>query len=128
MPAPRGAAALGVAALLVVSVVLYAVDPARYTLTPPCAFRTFTGLACPGCGATRAAHALLHGHLGRAFDLNPWAFVITPGLALFLVVPQLAAAGQARRARTVLAWSGLVITIGFWIWRNTAAYPFARVV
>lgn len=106
---------------------LYLVDPSQHALTPPCAFRTFTGLACPGCGLTRAAHALLHGDLALAFSLNPWGFVSGPLLAGFFVAPSLAPPAISQRARTALAWTGALVTLAFWIWRNTPGYPFATV-
>ena len=36
----------------------------------PCPLYVSTGLYCPGCGLTRAAYALLHGQVGRAFGYN----------------------------------------------------------
>ena len=36
----------------------------------PCPMYVSTGLYCPGCGLTRAAYALLHGQIGRAFGYN----------------------------------------------------------
>ena len=35
-----------------------------------CTFRNFTGLYCPGCGATHALYELLHGHILRSITLN----------------------------------------------------------
>lgn len=119
---------LAVALTAGAAAVLYTFDPARYVLTPPCAFRTVTGWACPGCGLTRAAHALLHGDVARAFSLNPWAFFSGPALALFFATPRIAPPATSRRVRAVLAWTGLALTLAFWVWRNTSDYPFARVV
>ena len=50
---------------------------------PPCYFHALTGLHCPGCGATRAAYALLHGNLGEAFHQNALAVLAFPFLAYF---------------------------------------------
>ena len=128
MPAFRGATtALVVALVTAATAVLYVVDPTQYTLTPPCAFRTVTGLACPGCGLTRAAHALLHGEVAQAFSLNPWSFVSGPLLAGFLAAPVVTSPTVSRRTRTVLAWTGAILTLAFWVWRNTPGYPFAVV-
>jgi hypothetical protein len=55
---------------------------------PGCFFRRITGLECPGCGMTRATHAVLHGRFAEAFRLNPVGVVLFPlamlGLALEL--------------------------------------------
>ena len=40
---------------------VFFVDPAMQSFLPPCLFHAFTGLYCPGCGATRALHRLVHG-------------------------------------------------------------------
>lgn len=36
-----------------------------------CPFALCTGTACPGCGMTRAASALIRGDFGMAIDLHP---------------------------------------------------------
>ncbi len=113
-------AAVGIGVLLVV-------DPTRSAVTPPCPYRTLLGIACPGCGLTRAAHALLHGDWTRAFALNPWAFVATPAAVAFTSLHALPDATRTRRARSGIAWTMLAVTVAFWIWRNTSAYPFLKV-
>ena len=47
-----------------------AVDPNRPGHYPSCPFRLVTGWACPGCGALRAVHALTHGDVATALQLN----------------------------------------------------------
>lgn len=49
--------------------------PQSSSLYPPCPIHQFTGLLCPGCGATRALAALTRGHLIEALQLNPLAIV-----------------------------------------------------
>src|ERR1035438_1401565 len=56
--------------------VLFFFDPAKHGFYPICLFHSLTGLNCPGCGATRAAHQLLHGHLLGALHDNA-LFVLT---------------------------------------------------
>jgi len=107
--------------------VLYGVDPTRHAITPPCPYLTLTGLACPGCGLTRAVHFLLHGEVGRAFAFNPWAFVSGPALLAFILLSVVPDPARTVRVRTGISWMMLMITIGFWIWRNTSSYPFIRV-
>jgi hypothetical protein len=38
-----------------------------------CLFRSWTGVACPACGMTRAVSALLSGSLGEMISLHPLA-------------------------------------------------------
>jgi len=62
---------------------LYWFDPAETPLYPPCLVRLYTGLSCPGCGATRALHALLHLRLDEAWRLNPLWTAGAPALAVW---------------------------------------------
>lgn len=41
-----------------------------------CMFHALTGLDCPGCGMTRAAWLLMHGHPIQSLAQNPFLFVI----------------------------------------------------
>lgn len=45
---------------------------------PGCMFRKLTGIECPGCGMTRAAHALLNGRISDAFAFNPVGIILLP--------------------------------------------------
>jgi hypothetical protein len=74
---------LAVLALLsaVAGLVLFCFDPRQYHFYPVCFFHKTTGLLCPGCGALRALHQLLHGHLATAFRFNPVLIVSLPILA-----------------------------------------------
>lgn len=47
-----------------------------------CPFALLTGTACPGCGMTRAASALVRGDLAGAFALHP--LVLAIGIELML--------------------------------------------
>ena len=60
--------------------VLFCFDPAQYHFYPVCFFHQTTGLLCPGCGALRGLHQLLHGHLAAAFRFNPMLVVSLPFL------------------------------------------------
>jgi hypothetical protein len=42
--------------------------------TPICLFHEFTGVACPGCGATRCVRDLMKGSWTSAFLMNPMVF------------------------------------------------------
>lgn len=109
-------AALGLAA------VYFVLDPARYPF-PRCPFNLLTGLYCPGCGSQRATHALLHGQVGRAAQLNLLAVVSLPLLALGAADGLWAAlTGVPRRAallyRPWLAWAVAGFTVAFGVLRN----------
>ena len=64
----------------VASLVLFCFDPRQYHFYPVCFFHKTTGLLCPGCGALRALHQLLHGHLATALRFNPVLIVSLPFL------------------------------------------------
>lgn len=70
---------LGITATIVAGVLYFALDPAAHPF-PRCPVLTLTGLQCPGCGSQRALHALLHGHVGLAWGLNPMLFVALPAM------------------------------------------------
>ena len=101
---------------------LYFVNPAGFPFLPACPLYTLTGLHCPGCGMTRATHALLHGQLLAALRFN---VLFTVGL------PVLAVAGLWCWLRgRVLPWSPAATwwtmgsLIAFGVARNIPAAPF----
>ena len=54
------------------------VEPAGQVVFLRCWLNEMTGLRCPGCGGTRAVHALLNGDLTRAWRLNPLVVTALP--------------------------------------------------
>ena len=108
------AAAGGCVALAVVGLV----DPSRHTVTPPCPLKALTGLDCPLCGATRATHALLHGQLARALDLNA-LYVVSLPIAAVAVLLWLRTGRLPRPLRhPAAAWTILAIGALFAVVRN----------
>ena len=69
--------ALLTAALLFSAALLF-YPPARTSLYPACPIHQLLGINCPGCGATRALAALLHGHLMEAIRLNTLFVLLLP--------------------------------------------------
>jgi hypothetical protein len=59
---------------------------------PACPIHEYLGLLCPGCGATRALAALLHGRLMEALQFN----------ALFVLLLPFALAGAIESYRRAL--------------------------
>jgi hypothetical protein len=106
--------ALAVSLLIVAAagLVLFCFDPRQYHFYPVCFFHQTTGLLCPGCGALRASHQLLHGHLAAAFRLNPTVVVSLPFLCW------LGARYGLQKARSQPASLGLR---SGWLWLTLAA-------
>lgn len=111
LPAAVMTAAAGAAAILL------RFDPSRTKWMPRCLFHTLTGLYCPGCGATRSLHALLHGHVAAALRWNVLAIPLLILLCLLLWRPR----WGLRRA---VAYPVLAAVVLFWILRNIPCYPF----
>ncbi len=66
------------AAGLLLCAMLYVWPPTRYGFYPACPVHEFLHIECPGCGATRALAALLHGQLMEALRLNALFVALLP--------------------------------------------------
>jgi len=84
---------------------------ALYLLNPVCPIHQLTGLNCPGCGATRALHQLVHGHVGAAVGFNPLVIIGLPFLGWILTRPG-------------WLWAAVTVVVMFGVVRNIPAYPF----
>ncbi|HSE32689.1 MAG TPA: DUF2752 domain-containing protein [Pyrinomonadaceae bacterium] len=115
-------------AALSASVYAFVFEPGKSGFFPACMFRTITGLACPGCGSTRALHQLLHGHVGKAFALNPLLVIALPILMYVLVRHTAWAISGAEPVRNRLPapviYAMFYLLLSFWVIRNTSFYPF----
>lgn len=119
-----GVAGAGVAGLAL----LRKVDPSNPgSGLPPCPFHWATGLYCPGCGATRALHALAHLDLAGALAMNPLLVLALPLVALLLADHARWLPGRPRLLRSPLLdarpWAAAVIA--FALARNLPWPPFA---
>jgi hypothetical protein len=65
------------------AVIFFLFDPTKVAIFPPCVFHQITGLDCPGCGAQRALHQLLHGNIVAAIRLNAMFVLSLPIWALY---------------------------------------------
>jgi len=107
-------------------------DPSESRFLPRCVFHSLTGLYCPGCGTTRAFHALVHGDFAAALRDNLffaallpvilWLLAIETGGAFFGWRPRL------RPAPAALLWTLLAALIAFTVLRNIPipAFEFLR--
>jgi Protein of unknown function (DUF2752) len=97
--------------------VLYTYPPVTSGFYPQCAFRSMTGFDCPGCGTTRALHALLHGHIGEALRLNPFLFAVMALIGFSL--PGWLRGEPPRFLYTRwFGWGSFAVVMAWWIGRN----------
>jgi len=126
LPARRIPPALRIAAGAVVlglAWALFAFNPTTTHLFPPCPLHALTGLYCPGCGTTRAAHQLLHGHVATAFGLNPLMVVALPFIAYVLLRRAIPLGPPARPLPPWTIWALLVVVLTFGVLRNLPWAP-----
>lgn len=119
----RGIFYMGLAAgaLLAVGWIIYRMFFEERFFTE-CAFKSATGLYCPGCGGTRAMDALFSGHFIKALIYHPfvpyclvmWILYEGSHLLEILHVPHI----KGMKFRTVYVWVGLAILFLNWIVKN----------
>ncbi|MDE7402667.1 MAG: DUF2752 domain-containing protein [Muribaculaceae bacterium] len=78
----RWRAVIAVVVLGTAGLLYYLYDPARSQLAPKCSFKLLTGWDCPGCGAQRMVHSLLHLDFASAWQANPFLLCMMPVLIL----------------------------------------------
>jgi hypothetical protein len=66
------------AAIILTAALLFYFPPVQYPFYPQCPIHQYLHLDCPGCGATRALAALLHGHMLEALRLNALTTLLLP--------------------------------------------------
>ena len=109
------------------AVVLYFFDPSKYGFYPVCEFHELTGLNCPGCGGTRAAYELLHGHLLLSLHENALlllSLVVMAGRGVLMAVQKWRHRPVSMLVPPVLLWTFLAIAIVFTVLRNLPAFSF----
>ncbi|MBN2476987.1 MAG: DUF2752 domain-containing protein [Pirellulales bacterium] len=107
---------------------LWRLNPTELSL-PLCGFHSLTGLHCPGCGATRATHELLHGRLGAALHDNA-LWVLTLPLVVYAIASEVRQTicgrglpGNPLRCPRVMIAVGVAAAV-FGVLRNVPHYPF----
>ena len=123
-----GTLAVLAAALISVTFLLWRFDPRDFHM-PVCTFYATTGLYCPGCGATRATHDLLHGHFLSALRHNAFWIGILP-VAVYQVVSEALRLIRGYRLKHDLASRpGVLIALAvlgvlFAVLRNVPSHPW----
>lgn len=101
------------------------VDPNVPGHYPTCPFLWVTGLFCPGCGALRTVHALVHLDVATALTLNVLVVACVPLLALWWVRWSYRQwTGRPRRwvAPAWSLWTLLVVVVAFGVLRNVPGF------
>lgn len=106
---------LGVTACIVLLLVPPGSPHAKWL--PKCMFHQMTGLYCPGCGATRALSAMLHGDVKASLHNNALLFPLLALIVFLIVKPQTSL--KRPFAITIAA-----VVLGFTILRNIPVAPF----
>lgn len=84
--------------------------PTDQSFFPKCVLHQWTGLHCPGCGSTRACHALLHGRWTDAVRFNPMLIIGGPIIAgVLFVKSRRERAGQAVMWRTSVTLATIIL-------------------
>lgn len=123
---PTWPAILAVATVLAgVVVLLWFVDPGQVNWLPKCPLHLLTGWHCPGCGATRMVHALVHGDLARAFTSNALLVMLGPALVVYSLWRRLCdGPGWTSRVSPRAIWALAAVLLVFAVLRNVPVYPF----
>ena len=107
--------------------VVFAVDPETPGHYPTCPFLALTGWYCPGCGTTRALHALLHGDAGLALQRNPLTVAALVVLAAAFALWSRRLWRGAPRTWVAPPWvlyGLLVVILAFWVLRNVPGWTW----
>lgn len=113
---------LAAGALLVIGILTFFDPFSASNVLPPCLFHALTHLYCPGCGTTRALHALLHGEPVLAVRMNPLTVIALPLIPLMVwntMCPDRVLFSKVSDARL---WLPLVVA--FAVLRNLPWEPF----
>lgn len=84
---------------------------------PKCTIHRLTGLHCPGCGTTRAVHAIANGRVQDALRFNPLLILGLPVMILAIAV-QRHRERRGHRAVPGLAWAIVVVLCVYTLARN----------
>lgn len=116
-----GAAAIGIGALV------FFFNPGTHGFYPACVFHSLTGLNCPGCGMTRALHALLHGNVLLALQDNALFIALLAVMAAWgarLAVQKMRGQPATLAISTKILWAFLLLAVLFAVLRNLPGFEW----
>ncbi|HEY1661002.1 MAG TPA: DUF2752 domain-containing protein [Verrucomicrobiae bacterium] len=106
---------------------LYFFNPSTHGFYPRCLFHQVTGLNCPGCGATRALYALLHGQFQTALRDNALFVVSLAGGAIWgarFLLQKRKNPGLKLNLSPNFAWAYVAVLVLFGVLRNLPPFSF----
>jgi len=121
-------AAVPPAMIALAAILLLRFPPAQYSFYPRCPIYEMFHLQCPGCGATRAIAAVLHGHFIEAMSLNALITLLLPFAAAYgiLCYYRLLQRKDLRwpQPPPAVLYAALAMAAIFTVIRNLPLHPF----
>jgi hypothetical protein len=116
-----GATAAGAGAMV------FLFNPSTHSFYPVCLFHALTGLNCPGCGATRALYALLHGNVRLALKDNALfvlALIMMAGWGVYFICRKLKNQPVTIKLPLKSLWLILIVAFVFAVVRNLPGFEW----
>ena len=113
--------------ILASSAFVFLFNPSTNGFYPVCQFHKLTGLNCPGCGATRALYALLHGNFPLALKDNALFVLTLAALAIWsarFILKKLKNRPATLDVPPKFLWGFLVVAFVFAVARNMPGFSF----
>jgi hypothetical protein len=115
------------AVILGAGAMVYFFNPSTHGFFPTCMFHAATGLYCPGCGATRALYALLHGDFLLALKDNALFMATLAVLAVWsgrFILRKLKNQPATFKLSPKFLWGFLAVAGVFVVLRNSPGFSF----
>ena len=115
------------AVLVAAGMFYYFMDPQTTWFMPKCMMKELTGFQCPSCGAQRALHAFLPGHVAEALSYNLFFVIAIPFLLLTAYSVMMMRRPDPSRTTVLLfnfttsrytLYSYIVLYLAWWVIRN----------
>ena len=123
-----GCILIGIITLSVLRIVGASLQDFLFTLIPPCIFREYLGIYCPGCGGVRSVVSLIHGDFVQSFIYHPFVIYAAVMLILFIVLSTVSLISKGKvkmpELRPVYIYIGIAVIFIQWIVKLAALFIF----